>query len=139
MAPKLSGGVDHIHMYVPSRREAAAWYTAVLGFEPVPELLFWAEPENGPLTLRNPQDTIHLALFRSADPRPVFIAFGASGEEYLAWRAHLNAASMETRERDHTVSWSTYFHDPFGNQIEITSYDHAFVSANGGPGRTAGA
>ena len=129
MAPKLSGGVDHIHMYVPSRREAAAWYATVLGFEPVPALAFWAKPDNGPLTLGNPEDTIHLALFRSAEPRPVSIAFGASGEEYLAWQAHLDAASIETRERDHAVSWSTYFADPFGNQIEITTYDHAVVTA----------
>ena len=130
MAPKLSGGVDHIHMYVPSRRKAADWYARVLSFEPVPELAFWAEPDNGPLTLRNPEDTIHLALFRSAEPRPVSLAFGASGEEYLAWRAHLGAASIETRERDHAVSWSTYFADPFGNQIEITTYDHAAVGTN---------
>ena len=115
MFPKLSGGVDHIHMYAPSRRSAAGWYGRTLGFEPVPELAFWAKPDNGPLTIRNPQDTIHIALFRSPEPRPVSIAFGASGQEYQAWKAHLDGAAIPVREKDHAVSWSIYFNDPFGN------------------------
>jgi hypothetical protein len=39
---------------------------------------------------------------------------------------------------DHDLSFSVYFTDPYGNRLELTTYDHgavaaALASADGGP------
>src|ERR1700752_3599886 len=36
------GRLDHVHIRVPDRTEAAAWYAEHLGFEPVEKFDFWA-------------------------------------------------------------------------------------------------
>ncbi|MDQ1456110.1 MAG: hypothetical protein QOH28_1730, partial [Actinomycetota bacterium] len=36
------GRLDHVHIRVPDRAEAAAWYAEHLGFEPVEKYDFWA-------------------------------------------------------------------------------------------------
>lgn len=123
MTPKLSGAIDHIHVYVPSRRSAADWYREFMGFSIVAKYAFWADDEGGPLTISDAGDTIHFALFRSPQPRPVSLAFGASGVEYAAWKAHLNAKDIAFRESDHRLCRSIYFNDPFDNQLEITTFD----------------
>lgn len=53
--------VDHTHVFVGDRACAQDWYARVLGLAPVAELASWAA-DSGPLTLGNPQGTIHLAL-----------------------------------------------------------------------------
>lgn len=123
MIPKFSGAIDHVHVYVPSRQAAATWYTKTLGFSIVKKLIFWATDEGGPLTLSDPNDAIHFALFRSETPRPVSLAFGATLSEYNAWKAHLSSRDIPTQEKDHTLCYSLYFDDPFGNHLEITTYD----------------
>ncbi|UCC14576.1 MAG: hypothetical protein JSW21_00990, partial [Gammaproteobacteria bacterium] len=55
------------------------------------------------------------------------IAFGVTGEEFLAWKKHLEKHSLRLRIADHALAWSMYFHDPFDNLHEITTYDHAHV------------
>lgn len=127
MAPKLSGGIDHVHVYVRDRGAAAGWFASVLGFEPVAEFAAWADDPDGPLTLKNPEDTIHVALFRSDKPAADTIAFGASGSEFVAWREHLQARSVPVRLTDHGMACSLYFGDPDGNVYEITTYDPDFV------------
>lgn len=121
--PSLSGGIDHIHVYVRSRAEAADWYRSVLGFDTVDTYSRWAEDPSGPLVIEDPGKRIHLALFARQESKPVSIAFGANAQEYLAWRDYLDARELATQERDHDLSWSLYFTDPFANQIEITTYD----------------
>ncbi len=131
MAPNLSGGIDHIHVYVPSRKQAADWYAKYLGFEVDKELEFWSRDEGGPLTIVRGTSDIHLALFKSDSPQPYSLAFGASAQEYLEWRQFLDARGIEFRESDHTRCWSIYFGDPFGNFIEVTSWEHqAITEAN---------
>ena len=126
MTPKLRG-IDHVHVYVTSWSEAEEWYQTVLGFKRVEALMVWAV-KNGPLTLENPEGNVHLALFESENSPTSTIAFGADGEEFLAWKAHLENHSLELRLTDHKLAWSLYFHDPFGNLHEITTYDHAHVA-----------
>jgi catechol 2,3-dioxygenase len=126
MVPVLNG-IDHVHVYVGNWAEAEEWYGRVLGFRRMQELLAWAV-ENGPLTLENPEGTVHLALFESDAGPNSTIAFGASGEEFMAWKSHLEEQSLELRLADHDLAWSLYFHDPFGNYHEITTYDHALVA-----------
>lgn len=127
MTPNLSGGIDHVHVYVPSRRQAADWYAAHLGFHIVEELAVWTAEDSGPMTIADAADRIHFALFKSDTRKPVSLAFGATAPEYLAWRAHLQERQLLARETDHDLSFSMYFSDPFGNQIEITTYDHEAI------------
>ncbi len=127
--PDFSGGVDHIHLYAPDRDAAAQWYEQMLGFTVVEEMAFWANDSNGPLTIQNAAGSIHLAIFKSDVSKPFSIAFGASGEEYLQWRAYLADAPLDVAERAHQISWSLYFNDPYGNEIEITTYDYDAISA----------
>ena len=127
MAPKLSGGIDHVHVYVSSRAEAEEWYASVLGFLRDKKYEAWADDPHGPLTIQNPEGTIHLALFQTGKPTDDKVAFGASGEEFLAWRAHFESMSVEVRLTDHDMSYSLYFSDPDGNVHEITTYDPDYV------------
>ena len=126
MIPNLKG-IDHVHVYVKDREAAAAWYESVLGFRPVGKFMVWAV-KGGPLTLEDPGGSIHLALFESDKGPDTNIAFGASGEEFLAWKLHLEGHGLELRVTDHKLAWSLYFHDPDGNMHEITTYDHGYVT-----------
>ncbi|MGB5542432.1 MAG: VOC family protein [Gammaproteobacteria bacterium] len=126
MIPTLRG-IDHVHVYVTDRDAAAEWYQSVLGFKPVEKFLIWATKE-GPLTLADADGSIHLALFESDAGPDSNIAFGTSGEEFVAWKSHLEASGLTLRIADHALAWSMYFHDPDGNMHEITTCDHAYVT-----------
>lgn len=127
MKPKLTG-IDHVHVYVDSWEEAEPWYRDVLGFSRVDELAIWAV-NNGPLTLEDESRTAHIALFEAQQPRTSTVAFGATGEEFLRWKTHLEGRDLKLRVTDHKLAWSMYFSDPFGNMHEITTYEHDFVRA----------
>lgn len=128
MTTPVLRGIDHVHVYVKDRPAAVEWYGRVLGFQPVEAFMEWAT-DTGPLTLADPADGVHLALFISDHSPTSTIAFGATGEEFLAWRTHLEAQGLELRIADHALAWSLYFYDPDGNYHEITTYDHAAVAA----------
>ena len=127
MKPKLQN-IDHIHVFVPDRQEALGWYNTILGFKPVKRLMFWTE--TGPLTIGNDEVTIHIALFegKPKSNRSV-IAFNATGEEFIDWHKRINNVLNEVIEvDDHSVSFSIYFEDPYGNPYEITSYEYEILS-----------
>lgn len=127
MTPTLNG-IDHIHVYVPNWAEAEDWYQSVLGLKRVDALMVWAVV-GGPLTLENAEGNVHLALFeRNSHPDTSAIAFGASGEEFLAWKAHLEAHGLDLRISDHDLAYSMYFSDPWGNLHEITTYERDYVA-----------
>ena len=128
MAPSISGGIDHIHIYASDREAAADWYTDMLGMSPDPGTAIWAKSPSGPLTVSDATGSIHLAIFKSDKPKPQSFAFGISGEEYETWKAHLKSKGLDVAERDHTISWSIYITDPYENTLEFTTYDHAFVT-----------
>ncbi len=129
MAPKLTG-VDHVHVNVGSWSDAEKWYESVLNFRRVDALMGWAV-KNGPLTIENPEGTIHVALFESESPKPTnVIAFGASGEEFLDWKRHLENQGLTLRVTDHKMAFSLYFSDPWQNSHEITTYDRDYVAEN---------
>ncbi len=126
MTPKLNG-IDHVHIYVPNWAGAESWYQEILGFKRVEKFMVWAV-KNGPLTLENPEGDIHLALFEREDHADTSaIAFGATGEEFLNWKAHLEEHDLELRITDHKLAYSLYFSDPWGNLHEITTYEHDYV------------
>jgi catechol 2,3-dioxygenase len=126
MTPILNA-VDHLHVNVGSWSEAEEWYLSVLGFKRIDALMGWAV-ENGPLTVENPEGTIHLALFESESPKTTdVIAFGATGEEFLNWKAHLEGHGLKLRVTDHKLAYSLYFSDPWQNSHEITTYERDYV------------
>ena len=126
--PQLAG-FDHIHVYVPDREAAARWFAEVLGFSVVEKLRVWA-PNGGPLTIADAAGKIHLALFEKPDFVPqTAIAFGAGASDFLAWKQLLEARGILARCTDHSLAWSLYFHDPFRNMYEITTYEVDAVSA----------
>lgn len=119
--------IDHVHVYADDRTEAEEWYRRVLGLERVPELAHWATAD-GPLFLGNAEGSVALALFeKSAQPTRATVAFRASGEEFLAWRAHLRACRVSFRLEDHELSWSLYSAGPDSAPFEITSYDYIWL------------
>ena len=132
MAPSFQR-IDHVHVFVADRVAAEAWYERVLGLRRIAELAFWSA-DGGPLTLGNlgsAVDGVHLALFEGTNnSRCSTVALGVPGAELLAWRTHLqDALGRRIDLVDHQVSMSMYFADPDGNPFEITSNDHAVVSA----------
>ena len=120
--------IDHIHVFVPDRQEALGWYNTILGFKPVKRLMFWTE--TGPLTIGNDEGTIHIALFKgNPNSNRSVIAFNATGEEFIDWHKRINNVLSEVIEvDDHSVSFSIYFEDPYGNPYEITSYGYEILS-----------
>ncbi len=120
-------GIDHVHVYVANWGEAEKWYESVLGFRRVEKFMVWAV-KNGPLTLENPEGNVHLALFEREDHADTSaIAFGATGEEFLSWKSHPEDKGLKLRITDHTLAYSLYFSDPWGNLHEITTYEHDYV------------
>ena len=126
MKPKLKN-IDHIHIFVTDRQEALKWYRTVLGLKPVKNLLFWAK--TGHLTIGNEDGSVHIALFKGEpkENRSV-VAFNTSGKEFINWHKKINdVADGNIEVVDHSVSFSIYFQDPYGNPYEITSYDYEIL------------
>jgi catechol 2,3-dioxygenase-like lactoylglutathione lyase family enzyme len=125
MIPTLQG-IDHVHVFVEDRAAAERWYGSVLGLRRAPELEVWAA-DGGPLTLQDASGSIHIALFeRPAARCRSTIALRVRGEDFGAWRAHLDRLLPgQVTFQDHDLSLSLYFADPDGNPYEITTYDTA--------------
>lgn len=127
MTPVLSG-VDHIHVNVSDRAAAEEWYQDIFGFKRVAALLSWAT-QTGPLTVEDPSGSVHLAIFEREEPATTdAVAFGATGKEFLNWKSSLEEKGLELRVADHSLAYSLYFGDPWGNSFEITTYERDFVA-----------
>ncbi len=124
--------IDHVELFVPDRREAAAWYRRVLGLEIIPEHEDWAEHPEGPLMISSDGGRTMLALFtgepQGSQTTAGFhrVAFRVGGAAFLAFRDRLK--DLEAVLRDHDKAWSLYFSDPWGHRLEVTTYDHAYVA-----------
>ena len=123
MNPKLQT-IDHIHVYVGDRQEALDWYKDMLGLKPLEKLI--TLPKSGPLTIRNNEGTINIALFKGKPQNnSSVIAFKVTGEEFLNCHDKINQSITKNIELvDHSSQFSIYFNDPDGNPYEITSYDY---------------
>jgi hypothetical protein len=98
-------GIDHIHVYVSDRKEAAIWYEKNMGLKVNPTFKFWAESEQGPLMIEDGAGNIHLALFKTENLIPsAAIAFKTDGSGFLAWKSHLEESNLLFRCNDHTKS-----------------------------------
>ncbi len=132
------GSLDHVHVYVPNRREALQWYERVLGLKPVERYQEWAV-ENGPQMISADAGNTMIALFK-ADPaatdtptRRATIAFRVDVNGFCRFVQRLDEVCIvdDTGRRvtvhdvvDHRLAFSIYFCDPYGNRYEITTYDY---------------
>lgn len=130
-------GVDHVELYVPDQREAAAWYRSALGLEVVEELADWAD--GGPLMVAADRGCGMLALFAGEPGRrhglsPDFrrVAFRVDGAGFAAFVTRLAELDLEAADGglltgddvvDHGASLSLYFEDPWGHALELTTYE----------------
>lgn len=121
-------GIDHVHIYVSDRAQAAAWFEDVLGFQVEESLRAWAT-DGGPLTIGDEAGNIHIALFERTERVPsTAVAFGTDAENFLTWKALLEDRGLLDQCSDHTLAWSLYFRDPDDNVYEITTYEHDLVA-----------
>jgi len=92
-SPKFRmGRLDHVHIRVPDRAAAAAWYAEHLGFEPVEQFDFWASGvDGGPLQISADGGDTSLALFETGDGHPMIaqqtgVAFSVDADRLIARR-----------------------------------------------------
>ena len=141
--------IDHVEVFVPDRYEAAGWYADVLGLEILKQHEHWAD-EGGPLMISPDAGNTMVALFEGQRRNaPDVDADGIrAGLRRIAFRVDASAfkdflANLETMELfassdrsdrvkssdvvDHDKAWSIYFCDPYGNKLEVTTYDYEEV------------
>lgn len=146
------GRLDHVHIRVPDRAEAARWYAEHLGFEPVEELAFWAEGfEGGPLQISADGGRTTLALFEATESHPMVpllngVAFGVDADTFIAFARSLPCGIdnsmgeplVVTDLIDFDLCFAFDLADPWGNQYELNCFDYdrvrtELVEADGVP------
>lgn len=138
------GRLDHVHIRVPNRAEAARWYEDHLGFEPVARFEFWAtDVDGGPLQISADGGRTMLALFETGEGHPMIaqqtgVAFSVDAEDFIEFArslpngiAHPDGKELEPGDVvDFDLCWAFDFVDPWGNRYELNCYDHATVRAD---------
>lgn len=132
------GRLDHVHIRVPNRAEAAEWYCEHLGFEPVEKYDFWATGfDGGPLQITADGGATMLALFEATEGHPMIpqktgVAFSVDFDTFAAftrslpgviessWGAKLAANDMV----DLDMCWAFDLADPWGNVYELNCYEY---------------
>lgn len=134
----MKASLDHIHVYVSDQYEAAEWYEKVLGLKILEDLEGWTAG-GGPLTISGDGGSSGIALFARPSEKSdnqSTVAFGVSGAEFADFIGRLPELGLTDRRggpvaadgiSDHAKSWSVYFSDPYGNPIEVTTYDYDLV------------
>lgn len=137
------GRLDHVHIRVPNRAEAAAWYREHLGFEPVERFAFWAEGfEGGPLQISADGGATTLALFEASDGHPMVpqltgVAFSVDAVTFVSFARSLPGGINRPDGRplaatdvvDFDICWAFELADPWGNRYELNCYDYDQVRA----------
>ena len=141
--PFRMGTLDHAHISVPDRSEAAEWYARHLGFEPVERFEFWAAGvECGPLQISADGGRTMIALFEASDadpmvPRRTDVAFNVDADTFVAFARSLPGEIPAPSGRpltvddlvDYDLCWAFDLADPWGNQYELNCYDYERVRA----------
>lgn len=132
--------LDHVHLQVADRDNAALWFKRVLGLEIAPEFAEWARDPEGPVFLSTREGAPCLALFRrNTENNRVgdhTVAFRTSARDFIDFANRLDEMDLVDRDgsrvnlneiADHELSWSFYFLDPDGNRFELTCYEYEEV------------
>jgi catechol 2,3-dioxygenase-like lactoylglutathione lyase family enzyme len=137
------GRLDHVHIRVPDRGEAARWYAEHLGFEPVAEYDFWANGfEGGPLQISADGGATTLALFEVSEGHPMVaqqtgVAFNVDADTFIAFARSLPCGIDNPEGRplaiedliDFDLCFAFDLADPWGNQYELNCYEYERVRA----------
>ncbi|HEV2809599.1 MAG TPA: VOC family protein [Acidimicrobiales bacterium] len=132
------GRLDHVHIRVPDRAEAARWYAAHLGFEPVESYEFWATGfEGGPLQIPADGGRTMLALFEASESHPMVpqetgVAFSVDADSFVSFARSLPCGIDNPGGEPLTVAdlvdfdmcWAFDLNDPWGNKYELNCYDY---------------
>jgi catechol 2,3-dioxygenase-like lactoylglutathione lyase family enzyme len=132
------GRLDHVHIRVPDRAEAAAWYSDHLGFEPVERFDFWASGfEGGPLQISADGGRTTLALFEVSEGHPMIpqrtgVAFSVDAGVFAEFARSLPNGIDGPAGRpllpadviDFDMCWAYDLVDPWGNQYELNCYEY---------------
>lgn len=140
------GRLDHVHIRVPDRAEAAAWYSDHLGFEPVEAFDFWAsgfEGGSGPLQISADGGRTMLALFEAGEGHPMIpqqtgVAFSVDASVFAEFARSLPGGIdspegrplMPTDVIDFDMCWAYDLVDPWGNLYELNCYEYDQVRAD---------
>ena len=138
------GRLDHVHIRVPDRAEAAAWYSEHLGFEPVERFDFWASGfEGGPLQISADGGHTTLALFEVSESHPMIpqrtgVAFSVDADVFAEFARSLPRGIDSPAGRplmpndviDFDMCWAYDPVDPWANQYELNCYEYDRVSVN---------
>lgn len=138
------GRLDHVHIRVPDRADAAAWYAAHLGFEPVKDYEFWAtDVPGGPLQISADGGETTLALFEASTGHPMIsqqtgVAFSVEPEVFIAFARSLPGQICGPDGKpltpadliDFDICWAFDLADPWGNQYELNCYDYDRVKVD---------
>ncbi len=132
------GRLDHVHIRVPDRAQAAAWYREHLGFEPVERFDFWATGfEGGPLQISADGGSTMLALFEAGEGHPMVaqetgVAFSVDAGTFISFARSLPGEIPSPEGRplvpgdviDFDMCWAFDLADPWGNRYELNCYEH---------------
>jgi catechol 2,3-dioxygenase-like lactoylglutathione lyase family enzyme len=132
------GRLDHVHIRVPDRAEAARWYAEHLGFEPVEAYDFWASGfEGGPLQISADGGRTTLALFEANERSPMVVqqtgvAFNVDADTFMSFARSLPCGIdnpsgeplVVTDLVDFDLCWAFDLVDPWGNRYELNCYDY---------------
>lgn len=138
------GRLDHVHIRVPDRAEAASWYCHHLGFEPVERFEFWASGvEGGPLQISADGGRTTLALFEAGEGHPMVpqqtgVAFSVDVHVFTDFARSLPNGINSPAGRpltssdivDFDMCWAYDLVDPWGNHYELNCYDYDQVRAD---------
>ena len=139
------GRLDHAHIRVPDRAEAAAWYAEHLGFEPVEDFAFWAEglDGGGPLQISADGGATTLALFEASEGHPMIpqengIAFSVDAAAFAAFirslpgeiRGSSGQPIVPADVVDFDLCWAIDLVDPWGNRYELNCYEYDVIACD---------
>jgi catechol 2,3-dioxygenase-like lactoylglutathione lyase family enzyme len=132
------GRLDHVHIRVPDRAAALAWYGEHLGFEAVEEFDFWATGvDGGPVQISADGGRTTLALFEAGDGHPLVVqetgvAFSVDADAFVLFARSLPGEFRSVGgDRlvpddvvDFDLCWAYDFVDPWGNRFELNCYEY---------------
>ncbi len=135
------GSLDHVHIRVPDRSDAARWYEEHLGFDRVERFEFWADDvDGGPLQMSADGGRTMLALFEASEghpmtPKQTGVAFSVDAATFVSFARSLPGEILHPNGHplvagdvvDFDMCWAFDLADPWGNRYELNCYDHAAV------------